>query len=597
MEIKQKTREEIPNEAKWRLNDLVASDEIWHSRIAALTEQIEQFSRFKQNVSDHLLECISENMRLSEELSKLYVYANMKLHEDTNNATYQGLVDIVSGVNTKLMAATSFVEPEILAIPNDILIRKIPANSLYNHYLQNIIRQKEHVKSAEIEEILAKANELGEMPSNIFDMLDDADLKFGTVQDENGNNVELTHGRYGSMLELDNREIRKTVWHKYYDSYWYLKNTLAATYSSSVKKDVFFAKIRNYPSALDAALFSDNIPSTVYTQLIATAHEFLPAMHRYMEIRKKALNLPELQVYDLYTPIIKQIDTKIEYNDAITTVLKSLAPLGKDYIEVAENGLRNGGWVDVYENAGKRSGAYSWGAFGGHPYILLNYENKIDDMFTLAHELGHAMHSYYSWKTQRYIYSDYTIFLAEVASTVNEALLLDYLLKETEKTGDTQMKAYLINTWLEQFRTTLFRQTLFAEFEMITHKMAENDEPLTLDALNAVYRELNAKYYGEHVILDDKLDLEWARIPHFYRAFYVFQYATGYSAAMAFSSRILQDNSQAEKYLTFLKSGSADYSINILKKAGVDMSGETENPIKEALQRFENLVDEMSKIV
>jgi oligoendopeptidase F len=449
-------------------------------------------------------------------------------------------------------------------------------------------------------------------------MLDNADIKFGTGTDENGNEVELTHSRYGAMLESPSRELRKNAWHTFYDSYWYLKNTLAAAYSSSVKKDVFFAKTRKYPSAMEAALFSYNIPATVYTGLIEAVHSALPQMHRYMKMRKKALDLPELRVYDLYTPIVKQVNDRVEYRDAVETVLKSLAPLGEEYVAVSKAGLMpgggpsggigasggaispglSGGWVDVYENAGKMNGAYSWGAYGGHPYILLNYENKVDDMFTLAHELGHAMHSYYSWNSQPYIYSDYSIFLAEVASTVNEALLMEYLLKNN---SDPAMKAFLINTWLEQFRTTLFRQTMFAEFEMTSHRMAEEGEPLTADSLNNVYRALNEKYYGDTVVLDDKLDLEWARIPHFYRAFYVYQYATGYSAAMAFANRILAGGDAAGgpadagnavgNYLAFLKSGSNDYSINILKKAGVDMSGP--GPVKEALGTFEALLGEM----
>jgi len=339
-------------------------------------------------------------------------------------------------------------------------------------------------------------------------------------------------------------------------------------------------------------LFSGNIPMGVYTGLIDTIHEFLPHMHRYIKMRKKALDLPELHVYDLYTPLVKQIDTKTPYKEALEKVLASAAPLGEEYVAAAKAGL-SGGWIDVRENEGKRSGAYAWGAFGGHPYILMNYMDKTDDMFTLAHELGHAMHSYYSWKSQPYIYSDYTIFLAEVASTVNEALLMDYLLKNTDC---PDLTAFLINTWLNQFRTTVFRQTLFAEFEMITHKMSEEGEPLTTDALNKVYRDLNAKYYGDSLVLDDKLDLEWARIPHFYRAFYVYQYATGYSAAMAFANRILgksdvEPATASEKYLEFLKAGSSDYSINILKNAGVDMS--SPEPIREALSLFTKLLDDM----
>ncbi|MCL2421288.1 MAG: oligoendopeptidase F, partial [Defluviitaleaceae bacterium] len=532
-----------------------------------------------------------------EAFSKLYVYANMKLHEDANNATYQGFTDTADRLHVQLMAAEAFIEPEILTIDENQLLACIdntPGLELFRHFLENLLRQKAHVLTAEMEELLAKVRELGNAPDNIFSMLDNADIKFGTITDEAGNQVELTHGRYGAMLESPNREVRKTVWHTFYDSYWYLKNTLASTYAASVKKDVFFAKTRKYPSAMDAALFSNNIPTTVYTGLINTVHEFLPLMHRYMNLRKKTMDLPELRVYDLYTPIVKSIDNRVEYNEAVETVLKSLAPLGKEYIDISQKGLKGGGWVDVYENAGKMNGAYSWGAYGGHPYILLNYENKMDDMFTLAHELGHAMHSYYSWENQPYIYGDYTIFLAEVASTVNEALLMDHLLKNN---SDPAMKAYLVNTWLEQFRTTVFRQTLFAEFEMITHRMAEEGESLTLEALNGVYRSLNEKYYGDTVVLDDKLDLEWARIPHFYRAFYVYQYATGYSAAMAFANRILGDNGAkaSAKYLEFLKGGSSDYSINILKKAGVDMS--KPEPVREALEKFGVLLDEMEGLI
>ena len=595
MEIKQKSRVEIPEEFKWRINDLVESDDTWRAGVDSIGKRISGLARFKGKLSDNLAECLTEQASISEEFSKLYVYANMKQHEDANDVLYQGFSDTASRLYVQLMAAESFIEPEILEyVKNDKNAEerlKAPDLALFRHYLDNLLRQKDHVLSAELEEMLAQVHELGEAPDNIFGMFDNADIKFGMVADDAGNQVELTHGRFGAMLDSPNRDVRKNAWHTYYDSYWYLKNTLAATYSASVKKDVFFAKARKYPSAMEAALFSNNIPTSVYTGLIEAVHEALPHMHKYMQLRQKALNLPELRVYDLYTPLIKQVNDRVEYKDAVETVLKSLSPLGQEYIDISKAGLQKDGWVDVYENIGKMNGAYSWGAYGAHPFILMNYENKVDDMFTLAHELGHAMHSYYSWDKQPYIYSDYSIFLAEVASTVNEALLMEYLLKNN---SDPAMEAFLVNTWLEQFRTTLFRQTLFAEFEMITHRMAEEGEPLTVDSLNAVYRGLNEKYYGSVVTLDDKLDLEWARIPHFYRAFYVYQYATGYSAAMAFSNRILKEQ-KAEKYVDFLKAGSSDYSINILKTAGVDMSGP--EPVREALDKFSSLLNDMEVIL
>jgi oligoendopeptidase F len=603
MTIKQKKRSEIAAEDKWRVNDLVASDEAWESGIADIKAKTEALAAYKGRLgviengrADVLLDCLRARDALGEAFQRLYVYAHMKLHEDANDTKYQGYADIATGVSARLMAAESFVEPEILQIDEQTLrvcIEATPGLSLYEHYLENLLRTKAHVLSAEMEELLANAHELSEAPDTIFGMLDNADIKFGTVKDEEGNEVELTHARYGALLEARARDVRRDAWHAYYDGYWYLKNTLAAAHGASVKKDVFFSKARKYPSSLDAALFADNIPTSVYTNLIETVHGFLPSMHRYLSLRKRLLGLDALHVYDLYVPMLPKIDNTVGYKDAIERVLEGLSKLGEGYVDAAREGLSKGGWVDVYENEGKRSGAYSWGAFGCHPYILMNYENKVGDMFTLAHELGHAMHSFYSWGAQPFVYSDYTTFLAEVASTVNEALLMKHLL---ETTDDAAMRAYLVNEWLEQFKGTLYRQTLFAEFEMKTHRMAEAGEPLTVEVLNALYRELNVKYYGSELALDEKLDLEWARIPHFYSAFYVYQYATGYSAAMAFANRISdKENGKhaAEQYIEFLKSGSSGYSIEILKRAGVDMSSPA--PVREALTLFGSLLDEMEK--
>ncbi|MCL2400177.1 MAG: oligoendopeptidase F [Defluviitaleaceae bacterium] len=603
MEVKQKTRAEIPSEFKWRINDLIASDEAWQEGINKIKEDVKELANFKNQLGKIkssnaaiLLECLTKQAEIGEKFTQLYVYANMRLHEDANDIAAQEFADKAGHVHVDIMEAESFIEPEILSIDEQelqVCIQNTPGLELYNQYFDNLFRQKAHVLSAKEEEILSQVHELGMAPSNIFSMFENADIKFGTLTDEEGNQVELTHGRYGNMLKSSNRDVRKKAWNTYHDSYWYIKNTLTATYNASVKKDVFFAKIRKYPSAMEASLFTDNIPTAVYTNLIDTVHEYLPQMHRYMKLRKKALNLQELHAYDLYVPMIKQVNNKMAYKDAVEVVLKSLAPLGAEYIDISRKGLTTGGWVDIYENSGKMNTAYSWGAYGGHPYILLNYDNTMDDMFTLAHELGHAMHSYYSWDNQPYIYSDYSIFLAEVASTVNEALLMEYLL---ENNDNPDMEAFLIDTWLEQFRFTLFRQALFAEFEMIVYRMAQEGKPLTVDALNKVYRSLNRQYYGDALVIDDKLDLEWARISHFYDAFYVFQYATGYSAAMAFSKQILKDNASTIKYLDFLKSGSSDYSINILKKAGVDMSVGVE-PIKEALDKFGELIGKMEEIL
>ena len=595
MEIKQKKRSEIPAEYKWKLEDMYQTEADWRKDIDVVTAQLETISSLQGKLitGEALETCLNRLFSAGEIISRIYVYANMKLHEDANVSASQGMADTAQGVYIKFNAATAFITPEILLHDEaDIrgFIAVTPGLKLYEHYLNNIIRGKAHVLSAEIEEILANGGEMANAPSNIFDMLSNADLKFGTITDEDGNTVEVTKGRYGSLMESADRRVRKDAFDTYYESYWKLKNTLAATFSSSVKKDIFLARTRKYDSALDAALFGNNIPRTVYEQLIETVGEFLPVMHRYYALRKKVLKLDELHSYDLSVPLVEKADTKISYEDAKKKLVEGLGALGADYVVAMEKGMESG-WIDVYENEGKESGAYSWGTFGSHPYVLMNYDDRMYDMFTLAHEMGHAMHSYYSWEAQPNVYADYTIFLAEVASTVNETLLMDYMLKTTT---DPKVRAYLLGEYLDQFIGTVFRQTMFAEFELITHDMAEKGEPLTVESLNTVYRGLNAKYSGPDVTLDEQADLGWARIPHFYRAFYVYQYATGYSAAIAFKKRLQSGNAQAlEDYLGFLKAGSSDYSIEILKKAGVDMS--TPTPVREALKVFEELVGEMEK--
>jgi len=593
MQIKQKKRNEIPTQYKWKLENLYPTAADWQAAIDSLPAKFKTLEGFKGRLTTgaDLADCLQTLFTIGETVSRTYVYATMKLHEDTNISASQSMADIAQSVSVKFSAAASFIVPEILTHNEETIrnfIATTPALKLYEHHLNDIMREKAHVLSAEIEEILANAGEIAEAPSNIFDMLDSADMKFGNVTDEDGNTVELTHGRFISLMRSKNRRVRKDTFDTYYDSFLKLKNTIAATLNASVKKDAFFARTRNYNGSLNAALSSYNIPREVYHNLIATVHEFLPALHRYVALRKKALKLDEIHIYDLFVPLVEEVDAKITYEDAKKKLVEGLAPLGADYLAAMEQGMETG-WVDVYENEGKQSGAYAWGTQGAHPFVLMNYEDKLGDMFTLAHEMGHAMHSYYSWETQPNVYSGYTIFLAEVASTVNETLLMEHMLKAT---NDPKMRMYLIGEYLFQFRSTVFRQVMFAEFEMIIHEMAEKGEPLTLESLNKVYRGLNEKYYGPDMVIDEQIDFEWARISHFYRAFYVYQYATGYSAAIAFTKRLQTGDAQALKdYLGFLKAGSSDYSIEILKAAGVDMS--TPAPVREALQVFEGLVNEM----
>ncbi len=580
-------RSEINDKYKWKICDIFKDDESWQQCFDEALSEVNTFSQFNGKLNDMkvLHDCLKKANETSEKVSKIYVYANMKLHEDSTKSFYQGLADKAEGLITKLSAATSFIQPEILTLDFESL-KANESLKMYAHYFSDLFRQKDHILSFELEQLLAETGEISASFDNIYSMLSNADMKFGTIIDEDGNEVELTHGKYVSMLESKNRKVREDAFNALYNQYINQKNTIASIYSSSVKKDVFYAKARKYNSSLEYSLSTNNIPTAVYKNLIATINEHLGDLHKYIKLRKQILGLNELKMYDLYTPIVKAANTKINYEEAKEVVLKSLEPLGKQYVEQAEKGI-NGGWIDVYENKGKRSGAYSWGTYGVHPFVLLNYDNKINDMFTLSHEMGHAMHSYYSWNTQPYVYSGHTIFLAEVASTVNEALLMEHLLKTTK---DEVQNKYLINYFIEQFRGTVFRQTMFAEFELKTHELAESGVPLDVDLLCNIYAELNKKYYGDAISYDEKIPMEWSRIPHFYSPFYVFQYATGFSAAIALSKQILQGNS--ERYINFLKSGSSNYSIEILKQAGVDMT--SSEPIKSALSLFSELVSKLS---
>ncbi len=598
MAEKIKKREEISEEYKWNVKDLCASDEEWNKLFDSAMREIKKLAEFKGKLESEnntgkfgevLLDCLKAKDKAGRLTETAYVYANLRLNENSANSVYQAMSGKADNLVTVYFSACSFIEPEILSASEEIIINALESVSelkIYQHYIEDILRSKEHILPAEQEEILARTNEMAQAPDNIFGMLNNADLKFDDIKDEKGNIVPLTHGKYISYLESADRNVRKQAFESCYKAYFKQKNTLAAIYNASVKKDVFFSKIRKYNSSLEASLFSTNIPVEVYKNLIAAVNKFLPLMHRYIDIRKKKLNLDELHMYDLYTPIVKEANTKMPYEKAKEIIVKALEPMGKEYVEELKNGLE-GGWIDIYENEGKRSGAYAWGAYGCHPYVSLNYDGTINSMFTLVHEMGHAMHSHYTWSNQPYVYGDYTIFVAEVASTVNEALLMEYLLKTTT---DKNARAYLINYFLEQFRGTLFRQTMFAEFELITHELSEKGETLTFDSLCKIYRELNIKYFGDGIVIDEEIDREWSRIPHFYNAFYVYQYATGYSAAISLSRKILNENG-AENYIKFLKGGSSEYSIDLLKTAGVDMS--VSKPIEDAMEVFKGLLDKI----
>lgn len=582
-------RNEIDEQYKWSIEDMFSSDKLWQSAFDKCQNSISDFNTKYQNLTiDNLYDCLSEKDEISKNVEQIYVYANLKANEDSTNTFYQELMSKADGLITVYSSALSFIEPAILAMPRQELENSLN-NQLkeYAHYIGDILRNAEHILSADKEELLAQVYEVANSPSNIFYMLNNADIDFGEVLDSDNKPHKLTHGSYTALLESKDRTLRKNAFLKLYKTYYKQKNTLAAIYSSSVKADLFSAKVRNYKSCLDAMLFANNIPTSVYTNLIDTVHKNINLMYRYVDIRKKMLQLDDLAMYDLYTPMVQNVDAPISYDEAKATVLEALKPLGDEYCSILEKALNNDRWVDVYENKGKRSGAYSWGAYGCHPFVSLNYANNLDSMFTLAHEMGHAMHSYYTWDNQPVVYGDYTIFVAEVASTVNEALLMQYLLKTTT---DKNKRLYLLNHFMDQFKGTLFRQTMFAEFELITHNKAENNEALTFDNMCDIYYDLNKLYYGNNININEEIKWEWARIPHFYTAFYVYQYATGYSAAIALSNKILNENGK-DNYINFLKGGSSKYSIDLLKGAGVDMT--TSEPIEKAMSVLNDILTEM----
>ncbi|MBP2628673.1 MAG: oligoendopeptidase [Firmicutes bacterium] len=591
-------RSEIPSEHKWHLNDIYANDELWQQdfdKLKVSLRSIEQFTGKLANSSQDLLACLKARDEIGITSGKLYAFARMHRDENTADAKYQAMTGKVESLLAEAGATTAFIEPEILAIPDTKLTnfrQQEQGLADYSFYFDNLTRQKHHILSPAEEAILSRVAEVTQASENTFNMLAHADIEFPKTIDENGQSVQLSEGRYSLFIRSSNRDVRQQAFTNLFETYNKYRNTFASTLSGNVKSDVFYAKTRKYNSALEAALKGDNVPTAVYDNLITTVHNNLAPLHRYVTMKKKFLNLNEIHMYDLYTPLVSDVKLTLPYEEGLKLVRTSLHPLGPQYADILDKGLTSG-WIDVYENKGKQTGAYSWGNYGTHPFVLLNYNNRYDAVSTLAHEMGHAIHSYYSQKYQPYPTSAYTTFCAEVASTTNEILLLEHMLKTTT---DRKIKLYLINQYLEQVRGTIYRQTMFAEFEKLLYEAAEQNESLTADMLDKLWHELNAKYYGPDIVIDQEIDVEWARIPHFYMGFYVYQYVTGYSAATTLAEKILHDGQPAQqKYIEFLKSGGSDYSLNILKQAGVDMS--SAKPIEITLAKFAGMLDEMEKLL
>ncbi len=591
-------RQDIDSRFKWKLEDIYSDISVWEQdfkRVKELAEQIKGFQGKLAENAQKLLECFKKSDELLSLNDKVFVYARMKRDEDNANATYQALTERASSLATEVYSAISFIVPEMLSIPEDTLLSYVNSNnelSVYLFMIKENLRQKEHILSEREEQILAMSSEISDTAGDVFTMFNNADIKFPYIKNEEGEEIEVTKGRYVAFLESKDRRVRKDAFEAVYSSYKKMRNTLAASLTGNVKKNRFYSLVRKYPSALEASLDNDNISVNVYTNLIETVNKNLPLLDRYLKLRKKVLKLDELHMYDLYVPMVEEFDKKIPYEDAKTIVAEALKPLGEEYITYLKKGF-DSSWIDVYENEGKTSGAYAWGSYKTHPYVLLNYQAKINDVFTLAHEMGHALHSYYTNMTQPYVYSEYKIFVAEVASTVNESLLMRYLLP---RASSKQEKAYLLNHYLEEFRGTVFRQVMFAEFEKMIHEKVEQGDALNAQELSDMYYGLNKKYFGETVNVDEDIAMEWSRIPHFYSSFYVYKYATGFSAATAIAEKILTEGKPAvDKYLEFLKSGGSNYPLELLKIADVDLS--TPQPIQDALDVFEKTLDELEELL
>lgn len=598
-EYKTISRQEQNIEDTWRMEDLYESEDLFYGDRDAVEKEIAEFSRMQGTLGQgagQLLAALKLYAQMNQRFEKLYVYANQHYHEDTADPKYQQMSGEMQILSARLSQASAWLEPELLALPEETLEGYFDGAmgqelQPYRRFVAQITRQRAHVLDAQTEALLARVSELGQCPSNIFSMFNNADIRFPGAVDAGGRVHELTLGTYISCQESKDRVLRKNSFEALYGVYEQYQNTLAAIYYANAKQADFFARERHYKNAMEAALDGSAVPVSVYENLVAAMNDRLPAMHRYVRLRKRLLGLEELHMYDVYVPVVERPDKKYSFEEAKEIVKTGLAPLGEDYLALLQEGF-DCRWIDVYENRGKRTGAYSWGAYGTHPYVLLNYHGRLNDVFTLAHEMGHALHSWYSDHAQTYLNAGYRIFVAEVASTCNESLLIHDLLGRTE---DPAQRRYLINYFLEQFKSTMYRQTMFAEFEMRSHEIVEKGGTLTAETLNGLYLSLNQKYFGEDMISDRQISYEWARIPHFYTPFYVYQYATGFAAAIAISSKILAgEPGIVEKYKTFLSGGCSKDPIDLLKICGVDMA--SPEPVNAALDVFEEYLSELEKI-
>lgn len=591
-------RSEVKEEYTWDVRDMYASKEAWDKEleeITALTDELEKLEGKVTASAANLLRTLELSAKAEQKMEKAFSYSGRLFDQDQKNAAHQAMNQRMYGLYTDYSSRTAFIVPEILAADETAIEEFFTQETgleLYRLQMKEIMRTKAHRLSAEMEKLIAMTGEMAQTPGNVFSSISNADFVYPEIMDENGEQVRITNGNFVPLEESTDRRVRKDTFKAFYSVYKQFANTLAGLYDGQVKQQIFYAKARKYDSTLEAAVDANNVPSKVYYNLIDTVNKNMDKMHRYVKIRKKCLGVDELHMYDVYTPMIADAAKKIPFDEAKETVLKALAPLGEEYVAKVKEGFENR-WIDVYENEGKRSGAYSAGVYGVHPYVLLNQNDTLDNMFTLAHEMGHAMHSYYSNETQPYIYSGYKIFVAEVASTCNEVLLMEYLLANTT---DKKERAYLLNHYLDSFKGTVYRQTMFAEYEMRTNKMVEDGESLNAENLCALYKELNEKYFGPDMVTDEEITYEWARIPHFYYDFYVYQYATGFSAAVAIAHAILKEGAPAvERYKKFLSGGCSQSPVELLKIAGVNMEEPT--PVQEALDVFGEVLDEIETLI
>lgn len=594
-----KTRDQIDSKYKWNIEAMIPDESVISGELETIKKEAEaygeDFAGRLTESADTLLAAFQKRDDIWRRLEKIYVYARMRRDENNAETKYQAMADQCNSVIAAVSASMAFFTPELLSASEETILAYIdaaPGLEIYRFAICDTMRQKAHILTQAEENILAQMSEITGATNDIFTMLNNADIKFGTIIDEDGDETEVTHGNFIKFMESHDRDVRKNAYNAVYDAYKELINTIASAYNYNTKTDVVSARIRKYESARAAALSGDNIPAEVYDNLVAEVHKNLPAMHRYVELRKKLLGVDKLYMYDMYVPLIKLPETSVSFEEGLDIMRDALQPLGEEYLTKMNKGIEEG-WIDVYENKGKTSGAYSFGCYDSYPYILLNYTDTLKDVFTIIHEMGHSMHSRYTRDEQPYIYGSHSIFTAEVASTVNESLLMQHLLRTKD---EKEMRKYLLNMHLEEFRTTLFRQTMFAEFEDITHKAIKSGETLTAEWMCQQYEDLNAQYYGSAVEKDDVIRYEWARIPHFYNAFYVYKYATGYSAATAISKKILTEGKPAaQDYIRFLKTGESDYPIELLKIAGVDMSSPL--PVQQAMETFNQLLDEFESLL